>query len=247
MKIVRSNTLKIKCDIAQDEALASTLAIYRRYVRDLMILINARWRTFEQENGNSIIKAVEALIHPTAKRPTVKHAYFHRRYYKFTSYLRRVAIMDAAGQVRSFQSRFNEWTDGKRKQKPPTLTCSTATFPSLYAGQCIKFNPNNRQAQIKVFTNNDWVWITVALSGKKRFNGKDLSPLLVVKRKKWSLSLPTQLQVTLKDKKDFSGKVLSVDVGINTTATCAVVDKQGTVHERIFINRSDKDRESRIM
>lgn len=61
------------------------------------------------------------------------------------------------------------------------------------------------------------------------------------------LSLPSKIDVALKDKNDFSGKVLSVDVGINTTATCAVVDKTGTVHQRVFLSRCDKDREYRLM
>ncbi|MEZ8989260.1 IS200/IS605 family accessory protein TnpB-related protein [Vibrio breoganii] len=221
--------------------------MYRKYVRDLMVLINARWRKFQHHSGNEIIAAVESLIHPTKKRPEIKHHYFHHHYYKFPSYLRRVAIMDAMGQVRSFHSRFNDWLDSGCKNRPPKLTCATATYPSLYAGQCIKFSNCGTKADIKVFKSNDWVWIAVKLNGKERFSGKKLSPLLVLKNKKWLLSVPVKMDVSLKPKVNFSGKVLSVDVGINTTATCAVVDKSGTVHGRYFLNRSDKDREYRLM
>src|SRR5690554_7024854 len=42
-------------------------------------------------------------------------------------------------------------------------------------------------------------------------------------------------------------RILAVDVGINTAATWAVVDAQGTVHARGFISRTDKDRECRLM
>jgi hypothetical protein len=83
------------------------------------------------------------MIYPTTKQPAVKHHYFNSCYYKFPSYLRRVAIMDATGQARSFNTRYKKRIDGERKHahdKPPIPTCSTNTFPSLYQGQYIKFN-----------------------------------------------------------------------------------------------------------
>lgn len=247
MKMIRSDRLNINTNPVQREALASTLALYRCYVRDLMVLINARWRVFQSCQGNEIIKAVEDLIHPTSKRPQIKHPYFHHRYYKFPSYLRRVAIMDAKGQVGSFHTRFNDWLDGNRVSKPPKLTCASATYPSLYAGQCVKFSLCGAFAEIKVFKGGDWVWAKFRVYGISRFSGDKMSPLLVEKNNKWCLFLPVKMDIPLKNKSDFSGKVLSVDVGINTAATCSVVDKLGTVHERYFLNRSDKDRENELM
>ncbi|MFD3303951.1 hypothetical protein, partial [Alteromonas macleodii] len=99
MKIIRSDILNINTSAQQRHVLRQTLSLYQSYVRDLMLLINARWRTMQYYQGNDVIQAVEHLIHPTSKRPSVKHHYFKNRYYKFPSYLRRVAIMDAAGQV----------------------------------------------------------------------------------------------------------------------------------------------------
>ena len=244
MKIIRSDILNINTSAQQRHVLRQTLSLYQTYVRDLMLLINARWRTMQHYQGNDIIQAVEHLIHPTSKRPSVKHHYFKNRYYKFPSYLRRVAIMDAAGQVSSFQTRYDQWLDNGLKGRPPSLTVATSTFPSLYKGQCIKFSNDSRTAFIKVFSNNDWIWQAFKLSGSSRFlgKGKPLSPLLTVKGKQWSLSLPTKLDIELKEKADFSGRVLAVDVGINTAAVCAVVDKTGTVAHRAFLDRADKDR-----
>jgi IS605 OrfB family transposase len=250
MKIVRSDKLLIKHNSAsQKESLDNTLSIYRCYVRDLMVLINARWRHFQHDNGNDIVKRVESLIHPTMYRPSVKHTYFCKRYYKFPSYLRRVAIMDAAGQVRSFHTRFDDWLDNGMKNKPPKLTCSTSTFPSLYQGQCIKFSHDLKTAFIKVFLHNDWIWQSFSLSGKTRFvqKGEKLSPLLTLKGKQWALSVPSKINAPTKKKDAFSGKLLSVDVGINTAATCAIVDKTGTVFHRKFFDRTDKDRVYQLM
>ena len=249
MKMIRSYKLKINTSAEQKRVLGDTLSLYRHYVRDLMVLINARWRVFQHANGNDVVKMVETLIHPTSKRPQIKHPHFHKNYYKFPSYLRRVAIMDAAGQVRSFHTRYNNWVDAGMKNMPPKLTVSTATFPSLYKGQCVKFSDDNKTAFIKVWLCNDWMWQAFRLSGKSRYlgKGKAMSPLLTIKGKQWALSTPVKLDVPVKDKADFSGCVLAVDVGINTAATCAVVDKSGTVVHRRFIDRTDKDRTYHIM
>lgn len=249
MKIIRTDNLLLQTDKTQQSALADTLDIYRCFVRDLMLLINAQWKALQHYSGDEVVGAIERLIHPTSQRPVVKYRYFHRRYYKFPSYLRRVAINDAFGQVQSFRTRFELWLDGDRKKRPPKLTCATGTFPSLYRGQCIKFNESFTAASIKVFYRNDWVWMIIKVRGEPRYfdKGEQLSPLLVFKNKRWMLSIPQQLNVSLKDKKTFSKKVLAVDVGINTDAVCAVVDKYGTVYERKFFNRQDKDRVYRLM
>lgn len=250
MKIIRSDRLSIKSDsAAQREALADTLGLYRRLVRDLMSLAFTRWPQIGSLQGNAVVQAIEGLMHPTSRRPEVRYTYFHRRYYKFPSYLRRVAIMDAVGQVRSFQTRYRDWQDSDRRKQPPALTCSTSTFPSLYKGQCVRFSDDLRTAFIKVWHCNDWLWMSFQLGGKCRYRGKgkSLSPLLVFKGNRWSLSLPEEFSPDKKASKKPPTRVLSLDVGINTAATWAVVDAQGTVHARGFIQRSDKDCEHHLM
>lgn len=251
MTIIRSDRLKIHADSpAQREALAETLALYRRLVRDLMTVAFTHWPVIGPLKGNDVVSVVEGLIHPTAKRPEVRYRYFQNRYYKFPSYLRRVAIMDAVGQVRSFMSRYGDWLDGQRRHahaRPPKLTASTQTFPSLYSNQCIKLNADVTQAFIKVRYRNDWIWIGFRLSGTCRYRakGQSKSPLLTFNGKQWGLSLPEEYEP--EKPAQSSHRVLAVDVGINTAATWAVVDDQGTVHARGFLRRSDKDREHRLM
>lgn len=271
MKIVRSQQMNIKVTKEQAAMLEDTLSQYRGMVRALMLLINAQWKTLQHCKEKDVVRSVEALMHPTKKRPLVKHRYFQSRFFKFPSYLRRVAINYAYGQVSSFQTRYDDWLiNGYREKrikvkvqnpkkgeqkyrqevkllrnKPPTLNCETKAFPSLYGGQCIRYSEDRQAAEIKVFHKKDWIWIKVQLTGKTRFNGLFLSPTLVQRNKRFYLSEPVKSEIQLKSKKQFSGKVLAVDSGINTTAVCAVVDKDGTVHDRFFIDRSDKDRENK--
>ncbi|WP_220254457.1 RNA-guided endonuclease TnpB family protein, partial [Vreelandella rituensis] len=223
----------------------------RRLVRDLMTVAYTHWPQVGICEGNAVVEVIERLIHPTQKRPQVRYTYFAERYYKFPSYLRRVAIMDAVGQVRSFVTRFEAWRSGDRKHlhaKPPRLTSSTKTFPSLYGSQCAKINADASHAFIKVRQHNDWVWMGFRLKGICRFRGKGKakSPLLTTNGRQWQLSLPEQFDPP-KPAKGAPDRVLAVDVGINTAATWAVVDAQGTVHARGFLSRMDKDREYRLM
>ena len=252
MAIIRSDTLSLQVTSAeQQQALQDTLALYRRLVRDLMTVAYTHWPTVGGAQGNEAVKVIEALVHPTAKRPNVRYTYFSSRYYKFPSYLRRVAIMDAVGQVRSFVTRFDQWRCGQRKHphaKPPRLTASTKTLPSLYGSQCAKINADATHAFIKVRWQNDWIWMGFGLKGTCRFRGKGKarSPLLTTNGRQWQLSLPEQFEPP-KPSKAPPERVLAVDVGINTAATWAVVDAQGTVHARGFFARTDKDREYRLM
>ena len=252
MRIIRSDQLSIQTDSSeQREALGNTLALYRAMVRDLMTVALTHWPVVGVCVGNDAVKVIEGLIHPTSKRPKVRYRYFQNRYHKFPSYLRRVAIMDAVGQVRSYMTRYNAWLDGERRRRgehPPTMTVATNTFPSLYAGQCIRLNEAATQAFIKVRYRNDWIWMGFRLSGKCRYRGRGTakSPLLKVSGKRWTLSLPEEFEPRRISKQP-PQRVLAVDVGINTAATWAAVDDQGTVRDRGFIRRSDKDREYGLM
>ncbi|RCV92481.1 transposase, partial [Vreelandella rituensis] len=252
MPIIRSDSLALHVTSAdQQTALMDTLALYRRLVRDLMTVAYTHWPQVGVCEGSAVVEVIERLIHPTQKRPQVRYTYFAKRDYKFPSYLRRVAIMDAVGQVRSFVTRFEAWRSGDRKHlhaKPPRLTSSTKTFPSLYGSQCAKINADASHAFIKVRQHNDWVWMGVRLKGTCRFRGKGKakSPLLTTNGRQWQLSLPEQFDPP-KPAKGAPDRVLAVDVGINTAATWAVVDAQGTVHARGFLSRTDKDREYRLM
>src|SRR5690554_5996610 len=106
MKIVRSQQMNIKVTKEQAAMLEDTLSQYRGMVRALMLLINAQWKTLQHCKEKDVVRSVEALMHPTKKRPLVKHHYFQSRFFKFPSYLRRVAINYAYGQVSSFQTRY---------------------------------------------------------------------------------------------------------------------------------------------
>lgn len=62
---------------------------------------------------------------------------------------------------------------------------------------------------------------------------KQLSPTLVVKNRKASLSVPYWIP---RVKNSQTNKYCGVDLGINTTAVCSIVDESGKVYARQFIH-----------
>ena len=243
---VRTDKWQIIATQKQKELLQNTVSEFRRLVRCLVGVVNTHWSTIGLLDAKSQIPAIEKLVHQTAKNPSPRYQYFNRRFYKFPSYYRRGAIQFAVGQVSSFNTRYREWQSGIRKRKqrasphvalPPRLNADCGTYPPLYKGQCIKFADDLNSAAIKVFTGSDWVWVTVGVSGhrERHLNPSNVrkSPYLIVNEKSCHLSVPFQIKIPrLKD----TESVLSVDLGINTTATVSVVNFDGTVSHREFIH-----------
>lgn len=237
---IRTDKWQIVATRHQKELLQNTVSEFRCLVRGLVGVIYTHWTTIGRLPPNEQIPAVERLIHTTAKNPNVKYGYFGSRFRKFPSYYRRGAIQFAIGQVSSFITRYRMWQSGIRKRrtaKPPKLNSDCGTYPPLYKNQCIRFAEDNQSAAIKVFTGTDWVWTTVGIVGHRQRHlnpsNKRKSPYLIVNSKRCHLSVPFQIK---KPKRKDNSSVLSVDLGINTTATASIVNFDGTVSHREFVH-----------
>ena len=236
---VRTDKWKLNPDSETKQLLLKTVNEYRRLVRGLIGVVYTHW--VEIAEAKDTITVVESLIHPTKKRPEVKYEYFNRAFYKFPSYLRRAAIHNAVGQVSSFVTRYARWQQGIRVRRdalPPRLTANTGVYPSLYQGQCILFGEGFAIAQIKVFTGTDWIWTqAIPITGHRERHqvpgNERKSPALIINGSSVKLSVPFQINPTAIDESDL---VLAVDLGMNTTATAAVVSSDGTVMHRAFLH-----------
>nr|WP_293030319.1 transposase [Moorena sp. SIO3I8] len=202
-------------------------------------IIDTHWSELGELTTDQLTPAVEKLMHQTAKRPNVKYPQFNKVFYKFPSYLRRAAIAFSAGQVSSFVTRYREWQSGIRNRKyakPPRLNADTGCYPSLYKGQCYKLHGFDR-VEIKVFNGSDWVWTAVQITGLRERHqvatNKMMSPSLVFNQRYCYLCVPFACKP---EKRKPERNVTAVDLGINTTATIAVVAHDGTVIHRDFIH-----------
>jgi IS605 OrfB family transposase len=228
--------------------LEMTVAEYRSFCNALSYVVMGHW--VDIAGADSRCAAIEKLIHKTSKNPNPKYSYFGRRFYKFPCYLRRAAIEFVCGQVSSFLTRYRQWQGGSRRRrdaKPPQFNPDSGCYPALYRGQCIKIH-NFDVAEIKVWNGSDWVWVKVQISGLRERHlldhSKGLSPSLVVRQGKAHLSVPFKLH----PKKLASDLVCAVDVGMNTTATAAIISSGGTVVARRFFHRGiDIDRRDKVL
>lgn len=237
---IRTDKWRIVATGEQKQLLSITVSEFRCLVCYLVGVINTHWTTIGRLDTKSQIPAVEKLIHQTAKNPSPRYKYFNRRFYKFPSYYRRGAIQFAVGQVSSFNTRYRKWQSGIRKHKnanPPRLNAECGAYPPLYKGQCVKLADDNQSAAIKVFTGSDWVWTTVGITGhrERHLNPDNVrkSPYLIVNNRSCHLSIPFKVKIPKLKETD---SVLSIDLGINTTATASIVNFDGTVSHREFIH-----------
>lgn len=240
-KIIRTDKWTLLPDKCQLPILEDTVTIYRDMVRRLISIVNLKWKEIAVVEAQQ--RYVEQLFHATKENPNPKFALFFglgTKFYKFPSYLRRAAINDAIGHVSSFHTRYYDWQSGIRKRKtakPPRLNTSCGVYPDLYKNQCIKVAADYSMAEIKVYKNNDWGWEIIkigSLSRRHLIPGvKQLSPTLIVKNGSASLSVPYWIpRVKSTETKKYCG----VDIGLNTTAVCSIVDECGLVHARKFIH-----------
>ncbi|NER86722.1 MAG: IS200/IS605 family element transposase accessory protein TnpB [Moorea sp. SIO1G6] len=238
-KVIRTDKWTLNPTTEQRVLLSETVRVYRRACRYLVGIIYTHWGELGNLTADHLTPAVERLMHETAKRPNIKYPQFNKTFYKFPSYYRRAAIAFAAGQVSSFVTRYGEWQSGNRKRKdsnPPKLNADTGCYPALYKGQCYKLHGFD-QVELKVFDGKNWVWTIVQITGLRERHqvatNKMMSPSLIIKDRYCHLSVPFACKP---EKRNPETNVTAVDLGLNTTATVAVVTHDGTVIHRDFIH-----------
>lgn len=236
--IIRTDKWSLNPTAEQQILFAETVKVYRRLCRHLVGIIFTHWSELGSLSSQQVVPAVERLVHSTSHYPDVKYP-IDRTFHKFPSYYRRAAIAFAVGQVSSFVTRYQEWQSGTRNRrdaKPPVLNADAGCYPVLYKGQCYKLHGYDR-VEIKVFTGSDWIWTTVQISGlrdrHKVDSNKLLSPSLIFSERSCHLSVPFECHP---QKRQPDNNVVSVDLGINTSATVSVVTFDGTVIHREFIH-----------
>lgn len=220
-----------------------SLQIYRSAV-DFFINV-----CLEEWNSVSVIKGlkkqqsfVESLTVPTQDRPDVSYN-FNAKFYKMPCYLRRAAISEAVGKVSSYKSNLSNWedTDPRIRGEKPSFPKAGYCYPALYKGNMF-VRIDDYTAKIKVFRNNTWDWLTIQLRKSdvdyithhcNRM--EECAPTLQKRGKVWYLDFPFKEKCKLKTTPIKEQTIVAVDLGINSSATCSVLNSGGTVLERHFL------------
>ena len=248
MKVTSSYAAEIR---KQNIPLRATLDVYRKAVAWLIPVYDREWEVLEAEKDkNRQFNLAEHLVHETKKN----HASypFDAAFPKMPSYLRRSAIRHALGSVSSFHTRMSLWEKGELSGRP-RLTAGNHAMPVFYhremyrvsrgvSGQDIADSSEDR-IELKLYNGKDWLWYPVRLFHtdlqylRKNWKGsKTESPVLEKKHRKYFLRFSFIIDVPLRERQLSERKICAVDLGLNTHAVCSVMDREGTVLARKFID-----------
>ena len=247
MKITSGYGMEI---LHQNKIFLPTAKIYQSALKFCITIFNDEWDTLGKLNSVYRKSYAEHLIH-TTKKNTAKYPEFDRKFYKLPMYLLRDVVATSLGQVSAYQSNIANWEKNGCEGNRPTLQKNLRMFPTFYKGNMSDSSDiDNDIIRIKLYVDNDWKYVPIKLKHtdmeylRKHFVDKKISnPTLGKKYDKWFLwfAITEEQQLHTKDIKD--QKILAVDLGINTDATCSVMTIDGTILGRKFINfPSDKDR-----
>lgn len=247
MKLTSSYTIEIK---HVNKLFRQTIKIYNDTISFCVKAFEEHWEVLETLNtGNKERFAyADALIH-TTKSNDALYPEFDIKFHKMPSYLRFSVINTALGYLSSYHSNLDNWEFSNSNGKAPSLQTHLNRLPTFYKGNMYLDDCDGNVVRLKLFVNNDWNWVKVDLKHtdvvsiqKHMTNAKMSVPTLEKKNKKWFLRFAFEEKVELNKTKLEEQRILAVDLGINTDATCSVMNVDGAILAREFINfASDKD------
>lgn len=253
MKITLSYKAKTHGTPHVKHCINETLKYYQNMLTYLIPIIEAHHEELTQYTNALDKRAhIEHLIHATKTHPTPKYDY-DQRYPRCPSYLRRDAITDAISIYESYKTNHDAWAAGERDENTgePQLSYHHAKSPTFYRDNMWKNTSKNfTTTQLKLYNGKHWEWVNISINKQdakylndKRKHGELLCPRVELKGKKILLRFPVQYKTQLCDESLENERICAIDLGINTDATCVIMEADGAVLDRNFIKlSSDKAR-----
>ena len=252
MKITSSYGVELR---KQNIPIRQTLDVYRSAVSYLTEIYEQVWEELERiPETKKRFNEAEHLIHTTKKNQA--RFDFDIRFPKMPSYLRRAAIQHALGSISSYKTRMGMWEKLGQIGGKPKLVHENHAMPVFYRDVMYRENENGKDAAyLKLYDGHDWKWFHVQLSHtdmeylRKNWSGEKASaPTLERRYRKYFLRFSYTEDVILTKVPIREQIICSVDLGINTDAVCTIMQSDGTVLGRKFINfSSEKDRMYRVL
>lgn len=244
MEIVSSYKVQI---LDNSSIFNDTIRIYRSALSFLISVFDTEWDALHSKKAKERFNVAEHLVHGT-KHNIAKYD-FDARFHKMPSYLRRAVIQEALGSVSSYRSNHANWEKDGRQGKEPKLQAEHLAMPTFYNKEMYCASDDPCAAYLKLFFNNDWVWVKVRLRGTdvrylKRYwqHCKPSAPTLEKRYGKYYLRFAFTEEVKLSETPVTNQRICAVDLGLNSDAVCSIMSADGTVLARKFINfPSEKD------
>ena len=243
---VINNTNKLR------HIVANTLALYNSALNYVCDVVLKHYDEINELNNLERRMYLEHLIHNT-KNNIAKYD-FDSIYYKLPCYLLRDIESKAIGHIFSYKSnldnykkeRYNKISNGKKfKKREPSLSkCNL--LPSFYKGNMYKMISDNKIA-LKIYEDNDWKYEEFKLKKNdlkyiNKINGKRYNPEIKIIGKKIYIKFSFEVEdLKLQDKELNKRIICGVDLGVNNDATISIMNYEGTILGRHFINTNNKD------
>ena len=243
---VINNTNKLR------HIVANTLALYNSALNYVCDVVLKHYDEINELNNLEGRMYLEHLIHNT-KNNIAKYD-FDSIYYKLPCYLLRDIESKAIGHIFSYKSnldnykkeRYNKISNGKKfkKRKPSLAKCNL--LPSFYKGNMYKMISDNKIA-LKIYEDNDWKYEEFKLKKNdlkyiNKINGKRYNPEIKIIGKKIYIKFTFEIEdLKLQDKELNKRIICGVDLGVNNDATISIMNYEGTILGRHFINTNNKD------
>lgn len=243
---VINNTNKLR------HIVANTLALYNSALNYVCDVVLKHYDEIKELNNLEGRMYLEHLIHNT-KNNIAKYD-FDSIYYKLPCYLLRDIESKAIGHIFSYKSnldnykkeRYNKISNGKKfKKREPSLSkCNL--LPSFYKGNMYKMISDNKIA-LKIYEDNDWKYEEFKLKKNdlkyiNKINGKRYNPEIKIIGKKIYIKFTFEIEdLKLRDKELNKRIICGVDLGVNNDATISIMNYEGTILGRHFINTNNKD------
>ena len=243
---VINNTNKLR------HIVANTLALYNSALNYVCDVVLKHYDEIKELNNLEGRMYLEHLIHNT-KNNIAKYD-FDSMYYKLPCYLLRDIESKAIGHIFSYKSnldnykkeRYNKISNGKKfKKREPSLSkCNL--LPSFYKGNMYKMISDNKIA-LKIYEDKDWKYEEFKLKKNdlkyiNKINGKRYNPEIKIIGKKIYIKFTFEIEdLKLQDKELNKRIICGVDLGVNNDATISIMNYEGTILGRHFINTNNKD------
>ena len=243
---VINNTNKLR------HIVANTLALYNSALNYVCDVVLKHYDEINELNNLEGRMYLEHLIHNT-KNNIAKYD-FDSIYYKLPCYLLRDIESKAIGHIFSYKSnldnykkeRYNKISNGKKfkKREPSLAKCNL--LPSFYKGNMYKMISDNKIA-LKIYEDNDWKYEEFKLKKNdlkyiNKINGKRYNPEIKIIGKKIYIKFTFEIEdLKLQDKELNKRIICGVDLGVNNDATISIMNYEGTILGRHFINTNNKD------
>lgn len=245
MEVVSSYKVQV---LSENSIFRDTVFLYRSALSFLIGVFDSEWDVLHGiKKAKERFNAAERLVHGT--KYNVAKYNFDARFHKMPSYLRRAAIQEALGCVSSYRSNHANWEKHGKQGKEPKLQAERFAMPTFCNKKMYCASDDPYSAYMKLYLNNDWVWVKVRLRGTevrylKRYwkHCKPTAPTLEKRYGKYYLRFAFTEKRELSGTKAPDQRVCAVDLGLNSDAVCSIMTSDGTVLARKFINfASEKD------